>query len=53
MQKLICVHGGDTSELDKLTHAGWKITSISSSATSCVANGTPAFYSFCHVLLEL
>lgn len=51
-QKLIIVKGGDTTELDNLLAAGWKITNTSSSCTSCVVNGQSSFYSFCHVVLS-
>lgn len=51
-QKFIIVEGSDTTKLDNLLAAGWKITNISSSCTSCVVNGQSSFYSFCHVVLS-
>ena len=53
MQKLISVNGGCTDELDEYLSKGWKIKTISSSSSSCVTNGTPNFYSFCYVVIEL
>lgn len=52
MQKLICVGGGDTTELNEYLTKGWKIVSTSSCCTCCVTNNTPSFYSFCHVVIE-
>ena len=52
MEKLICVRGGDTTELDNYLKEGWSIKMMTCTSTSCTSNGQASFYSFCFVAIK-